>query len=92
MTEKSWPMPETLTVCGLSAALSVIVSVPVLVLPEVGSKKRPIWQLAPAAKLLPQPLRFPKSEGFVVTFVIASVPVPVLVRVTFCGSPLVPTY
>jgi hypothetical protein len=92
VTEKSWPMPEMLTDCGLLVTLSVIVSVPDLVPPVVGSKNTPIWQLAPAARLLPHPLRFPKSEGLVAMFVIASAAVPVFIMVTFCGSPLVPTY
>jgi len=56
------------------------------------SKKTPIWQLEPAARLLPQPLSCAKSEVLVVTPVILSVAVPVFVIVTFCGSPLVPTY
>ena len=91
-TEKSCPVPLSVTVCGLSAALSVIVTVPVRLPVAVGSKKTPIEQLEPAATLLPQELSTPKSLGLAVTPVIARVAVPLLVTVTVCGRPLVPTY
>jgi len=42
---KSWPVPESATVCGLPGALSVMVSVPLMFPLAVGSKKTPIVQL-----------------------------------------------
>jgi hypothetical protein len=69
----------------------VIVNVPLLVPLAVGSKKTPMAQLAPAAKLLPQEFSEPKSAGVVVTLAMFSVAVPVFVSVTDCGSPVVPT-
>jgi hypothetical protein len=90
-TEKSSPLPVRVTVCGLPAALSVIVRVPVRVPLTVGSKKTPMAQLAPAAKVLPQAFNGAKSLELVATFVIVSAAVPVFVSVTDCGSPLVPT-
>src|SRR5579862_4205471 len=42
--------------------------------------------------MLPQPLVAAKSAGVVVTPVIVTGPFPVLVKVTFCGSPVVPAY
>ena len=72
--------------------MSATIKVPVLVPLTVGSKKIPMAQLAPAAKLLPQVLNDPKSFGLVATFVIVSVAIPVFVSVTVCGFPLVPTY
>jgi hypothetical protein len=82
----------SVTVCGLFPALSVIVSVPVLVPPTVGSKKTPIVQLEFTATGLLQLLNTPKSAGLAATPVIVRVAFPVFVTVTVCGSPLVPTY
>lgn len=90
--EKSCPTPESVTVCGLSAALSVIVSVPALAPPTLGSKETPIEQLAPAAKLVPHALCTLKSEGLTVTFVMLRATVPEFVKVMFFGRPLFPTY
>jgi hypothetical protein len=73
----------------------VTLNVPVLVPIAVGSKKTPIEQLEPAAKLLPQGvdvLTIPKSAGLAATFVIASVAVPVFVSVTVWGGPEFFTY
>jgi len=89
---KSCPVPESDTVCGLPAALSLTLKVPVLVPVVVGSKNTPIEQLAPAATLLPQAFSAPKSAGLVATLLIVSVALPVFVTVTVCGSPAVPTY
>jgi hypothetical protein len=47
------PVPVRLTVCGLFAALSVNVSVPVKLVAEVGINVTPTVQLAPAA--MPDP-------------------------------------
>jgi hypothetical protein len=90
--EKSCPVPARETVCGLPDALSATVSVPVRLPVVVGSKKTPMEQLEPAATVLPQALSTPKSDGVVVTLVTESEAVPVLVRVTVCGRPEVPTY
>ena len=90
--EKSCPTPESVTVCGLSGALSVIVSVPALAPPTVGLKRTPMEQLEPAATLLPHALCKTKSEGLTVTLEMLSAAVPELVTVIFWGAPLVPTY
>src|SRR3954451_8936184 len=52
------PLPDSATVCGLPAALSVTVSVPVAAPPAVGWKRTVMTQLAPAATVPPiaQPL------------------------------------
>jgi len=70
----------------------VIVSVPDLLPLVVGSKKIPIEQLEPAARVLPHAFSTPKSEGLVFTFVMLSTAVPEFVTVRVCGRPLVPTY
>ena len=91
-TEKSCPVPLSVTVCGLSAALSVIVMVPVRAPLAAGSKNTPIAQLDPGATLFPQEFNTPKSLGLAVTLVIARAAVPVLLSVTVWGRPEVPTY
>jgi hypothetical protein len=90
--EKSCPIPLSATVCGLPLALSVIVSVPLLDPLPVGSKKTPIEQLEPAARLPPQALSTPKLAELVVTLAIVSGASPGFVTVTVCGSPEVSTY
>jgi len=90
--EKSCPVPVSATVWGLPGPLLLIVIVPVLVPLAVGSKNTPMTQLAPAARLLPQALSVPKSDGLVVTPVMLSGEPPLFVTVTFCGRPDVPTY
>jgi hypothetical protein len=94
-TAKSCPVPVSVTVCGLLAALSVTANVPLLAPIAVGSKETPIVQLEPATSLLPQGvdvLTMPKSAGLTATFVIASVAVPVFVSVTVCVGPEFFTY
>jgi hypothetical protein len=88
---KSWPVPESATACGLPGALSVIVSVPVMLPLAVGSKNTPIVQLTLTGRLLVQPLVSPKLLD-AWTFEIVSGAVPELVTVTLIGRPLVPTY
>jgi hypothetical protein len=90
--EKSFPAPVSVTVCGLFAALSEIVRVPTLVPEAVGSKKTPIVQLVFGGTLFVQSLSKPKSTGLVIVLVIVSETVPVLLTVTVCGNPEVPTY
>ena len=91
-TEKSCPTPESVTVCGLFAALSVIVSVPVLAPPTVGPKERPMEQLAPGAMLLPHVFCTLKSETLTLIFVMASAAFPEFVNVMLWEGALDPTY
>lgn len=91
-TEKSCPIPVSEAVWGLPIALSVTVRTPPLEPLVVGSKKTPMEQLAPGATLFPQVLKGAKSLGLAVTLEMVSVVLLVFVRVTFCGSPEVPTY
>src|SRR5437879_590249 len=87
----SMALPVRLTICGLSAALSVIVTIPVRRPGIVGVKMTLIVQLAPAARLLPQLL--------VEKFKLAAMPsigrirvaLPLFVSVTGIGRLLVPT-
>jgi hypothetical protein len=80
--EKSCPVPLNATMCGLPAALSIIVSVPDLVTLAVGSKKTPIAQLEPAATVLPQAFSVPKSVALVVTLVMLREALPLFITVT----------
>jgi hypothetical protein len=90
--EKSWPVPVSVTVCGLPVALSVMVRVPLLVPLVVGSKKTPIVQFAFGGTLFVQLLSVAKSAVLLATLVMVRVADPVLVTVKVCGSPDVPTY
>lgn len=90
--EKSCPVPESGTVCGLLLALSVTDKTPFLVPLVVGSKNTPIEQVAPGATLFPQELSGAKSLGLAFTFVIVSTVSPVFFSVTACGRPEGPTY
>ena len=93
-TEKSMLIPDSPAVCGLPAALSVIVSVALRVPEAVGAKLTGMVQLAPALTLAPQlsaPLT--KSPAFappMVMLLMVSVPVPGFVSVTFCAALVVP--
>jgi hypothetical protein len=80
--EKSSPVPLSATVCGLPGPLSLIVNVPVLAPLVVGSKKTPMEQLAPPARLFPQALSVPKSLGLAVTLAMLSGASPLFVTVT----------
>ena len=80
--EKSCPIPLSATVCGLPLALSAIVTVPVFDPLLAGSKKTPMEQLAPAARLSPQAFSTPKDLELVATLVIVSGASPVFVAVT----------
>ena len=91
-TEKSSPIPLSGTVCGLLIALSVIVRTPFLWPLVVGSKNTPMEQFAPGAMGLPQELSGAKSLGLAATLVTVTTESPVLVNVTVCGRPDVPTY
>jgi len=78
---KSLPVPLSATVCGLPAALSVTVTLPVLVPVAVGSKVTLMVQLAPAVTLEPQVLVWEKSP-LAVMLVRLRVASPVLLSVT----------
>jgi hypothetical protein len=85
------PVPLRLAVCGLPAASSLTLSVPLRVPVAVGLKVTVIGQLAPAASVLGQVLVWAKSPLAVID-VIVSGPVPVLLSVTVCGALVVPTF
>lgn len=71
----------------------MIVNVPVLVPPALGSKKTPIVQLLGSTTGLVQLLMTPKFAGLAVTeTIVRGAKLLVLVTVTVCGRPLVPTY
>ena len=82
---KSTPVPVRLTVCGLSGALSLNVSVPVLVPNTVGEKATLTAQLAPGAMDVPQLFVWLKSPLVVIaeTLIAKS---PVFVSVTCCPA------
>ena len=87
-------MPVRETVCGLPAALSVMLRDAERVPAAVGLNVTLTVQLLPAARLARQVWVWEKSPLFVpVTAMplMVSVAVPVLVRVTVCGALPVPT-
>jgi hypothetical protein len=92
VNEKSSPEPLSGIVCGLPPALSAMLSVPLTGPLLAGSKKTPIAQLDPAARLPPQALSTPKSLELVVTLVMVRGALPGFVAVTVSGKPEVPTY
>src|SRR5258706_295368 len=84
------PVPVRFMVCGLSAALSVIVTAPLRVPVAVGVNLTLIWQLDPAAS---DDLHVVVREKapLVAMLMIFSAAVPVLVRVTVCAALVVST-
>ena len=96
-TEFSAPVPVRLTVWVLPdtpPALSVIVSVPVVVPLAVGVKVTLIVQLPSALKLTPKQLsvsKKTKEPAVTATLEILSVALPVLAKVTDCEALEVPT-
>src|SRR5437667_426111 len=84
------PVPVMLTMCGLPAALSVMVIAPVRVPVAVGVKVTLMAQLAPAATDVPQVLVCMKSP-LATMLVTLSAAVPVLVSVTVCTALVVLT-
>ncbi len=83
LTAGAVPVPLRPTVCGLPAALSLMLSVALRVPVAVGVKVTLIEQLAPAATDVPQLLVWAKSVGFVppiVMLVMLRVEVPVLLN------------
>lgn len=84
------PVPVRLMISGLSAALSVSVTVPARVPTAVGVNFTLIWQLDPAAS---DDLQVVVREKLALATMLAilSAPVPVLVTVTVCAVLVVPT-
>ena len=87
------PIPESEILCGLPAALSLIVTVPVLGPTAVGVNFTLIVQLAPAATGGPQvpspaKLKSPLTVKLLLKFRVA---LPVFARVTNCTALVVPT-
>ena len=79
------PWPVRTTDCGLSKALSVIVTLPVLVPACVGVKVTLTVQLAPTASEFPQVFVWAKSP-LAPMLVMSRVAVPGLVTVTACDA------
>jgi len=82
------PVPVKKIVCGEPAALSVIVTAPVLVPATVGSNVTETEQVPAGATEAPQVFVSAKSPEFAITSV--RVPLPELVSVTVCASVVTP--
>jgi hypothetical protein len=88
------PVPDSVTFCGLPAALSLTLSAAVRVPVIVGWKVILIVQLAPATSELPQVCVCPKSPALVPVIampVMLKVVVPTFVSVTVMAALVVPT-
>ncbi len=83
-------VPLRETVCGLSAALSVIVTVPVKLPVVLGASVTLMAQSAPAASVVPQ-LFVSVKFALAAILVTVSAAVPVLVSVMSRGSLAVPS-
>jgi len=93
LTTGTRPVPESDTVCGLPAALSVMVRVAVRDPAAIGEKIKVIVQLPPAAIPVPQVLVWEKSPALtpvIVMLEIVSGPPPVFDGVMLCDE-VVPT-
>jgi hypothetical protein len=84
------PVPVRLTVCGLPAALSAMLMLPVKVPVVVGVNVTLIVQAAPAATDDPQVFVSPKFVLAVID-VMLNATLPVLVNVTICAELVLPT-
>jgi hypothetical protein len=84
------PSPASTIVCGLSEALSVMVTEPYRFPGAVGAKVTVIVHAIPTATLAPQVLVWAKSP-LTATLVMFKVPLPVFVRVTVWGALVLPT-
>ena len=84
------PVPLKLPVCGVPAALSLMLKVPEREPVAVGVNVTLMLQLVPAANATPQLLLCAKSP-LAVMLLIVSGPVPVLLSVAVCGAPAAPT-
>src|ERR1700674_4240312 len=87
------PVPDSGTVCGLFAALSVIVMLPVRAPSWVGVKVTLMMQFAPAASVLPQGfvLATGAKSPLTTMLLMFSVALPVFVIVTLLAVVVVPT-
>jgi hypothetical protein len=87
------PVPDSGTVCGLFAALSVIVMLPVRNPSWVGVNVTLIMQFAPAASVLPQGfvLVAAAKSPLITMLLIFSVELPVFATVTLLAVVVVPT-
>ena len=85
------PVPVRLTVCGLPAALSVMVTAPVRVPVAVGLNVTLIVQLEPAESEVPQVVVDAKSP-LVTMLVMLNNALPVFLRVTFFAPLVVFTF
>ena len=83
------PVPLSETICGLPAASSATLSVPVRVPPAVGVNVTLIVQFAPAARLVPQLLVSAKSPLAVMLEMFRPA-FPEFVSVTCCAALVVP--
>ena len=83
-------VPIRLTVCGVPAALSLIVNVPVRVPLAVGVKVTLSVQVDPAATPFPQ-LSVSAKSPLAEMLVMCNGAVPLLERFTVCGALVVPT-
>jgi hypothetical protein len=89
------PVPVRLTVCGLPAALSEMLTDAVRVPAAVGVNVTLIVQLPPAATELPQVFVSAKSAVLVpvmLMLVMLKLVLPVLLRVTLCARLVTPTF
>jgi hypothetical protein len=93
LTPGAMPVPLRLTVCGLVLALSVTVSVPLSGPVVVGAKLTLMVQLPLAARVegLEGQLVVSEKLPLVTMLLIVRGIVPVLLRVTGCEAPVVPT-
>ena len=94
LTAGPLPVPVRFKLCGLRAALSVIVNTALRVPGAEGVNVTLIAQLAPAATELPHVLVWVKSPGLVpvkVKLVMLKVTFPVLLSVAVCATLVVPT-
>jgi hypothetical protein len=89
-TEYYMPVPDRLMVCGLSRALSVIVTAPARVPVVVGANLMLIWQLDPIARDDLQVVVRVKLPLMAVLMLLSAA-VPVFVKVTVCAALVVPT-
>jgi hypothetical protein len=83
-------LPSKVTVCGLPAALSVMVTAPVRVPVAVGVNVTLIVQLPPTATKLPQVFVCPKSPLAAILEMLSD-EIPMFVNVTVSAALVVPT-
>ena len=89
--EKSVPVPDNETICGLSVALSTMTSVAVLLPTAVGVNVTVIVQLPPPATPPPHVLLVRKSLVLALIEVMPSDPTPLVVSVMDCPELTPPT-